>query len=164
MGDELYHNYLIKKPIKDIFGIFTEISIPKNKPIIEITGSLYDRTNRPVNANDYLQVSNKWFIGPSGGSDDIIRHSCNPNCYIHAVGKRAILYSLNHIREGSELTFDYSTTSTESLEEWSMQCNCESFNCRKIISGYQYLDSKLKKEYEKRGMVPSFIVKPMFVG
>ena len=164
MGDDLYHNYLIKKPIKDSFGIFAKIDIARNKPIIEITGSLYLKDNKPSNPNDYLQVSNHWFIGLSGGSDDVVRHSCNPNCYVHAVGKRAILYSLHHIREGTELTFDYSTTSTETLEEWTMECNCGVFNCRKVISGYQYLDSKLKKEYEKRGIVPSFIVNPIFVG
>lgn len=160
----MFNNYLKSKSVNNTVGIFTEVDIPKNKPVIEITGNLYSKDDKPEDSNNYLQVSQTWYIGLSGGLDDIIRHSCNPNCYLRVVGKRALLYSLYPIRANSELTFDYSTTSTETIEEWSMSCNCQSYNCRKLISGFQTLDIKTQEDYKKKGMVPSFIVNPIFIG
>ena len=78
------------------------------------------------------------------------------------MGNRAILYSLYVIPAGAELTFDYSTTSTDTLETWKMTCACGSHKCRKAISGYQYLDPTLQEEYKKKGMIPLFITTPMF--
>ena len=94
--------------------------------------------------------------------DDQVRHSCNPNCYIHAVGKRAFLYSLYQIKANNELTFDYSTTSTDTLEDWKLDCKCNSYNCRKTISGMQYLDPKLLQEYKDKGMIPLFFIDHRF--
>ena len=160
----MFNNAIRKQKINDTTIIVSTMEIPKNTPIIEITGNLYKKDNKPQNADLYLQVSNQWFIGPSGGLDDVIRHSCNPNCYLRIVGKRAILYSIYNIRSGVELTFYYSTSSTESIGEWKMECHCGSYNCRKIISGFQHLDIKLQEEYKKKGMIPLFITNPMFIG
>lgn len=161
----MYRNFLKLKKSKQGTGngVFTDIDIPAESPIMEMTGNVYTKETMPEpNHPALLQVSNKYFIGPSGTIDDYVNHSCDPNCYLHIVGKRAILYSLYFIREGSELTFDYSTTSTETMEEWSMECFCKSFKCRKIISGYQYLPESLKKEYENKGMIPMYICNPYF--
>ena len=144
-------------------GIFTKIFIPKNKSIIEVSGEIHTEKTMPdPNHPAWIQITNKLFIGPSGGKDDYIRHNCNPNSYLHVVGKRAIVYSLYDILPNSEITFDYSTTSTDTLDTWKINCNCGSYNCRKIISGYQYLDENLKKEYENKGIVPLFITNGIF--
>ena len=161
----MYQNYLkVKKSKRDTGeGLFTEIDIPANRPIIEKTGEVRNKENlEDINHPAWLQVSNYLFIGPSGGKDDYINHSCDPNCYFYVVGKRAILYSLYDIREGSELTFDYSTTSTKLLDEWQMECKCKSSKCRKMISGYQSLPKELKKEYEDKGIVAAFIINPLY--
>lgn len=158
----MYKEYLYIKESKNNIGkgLFTKIDIPKKIPIINIYGNLYTSENIPD--DNVLQVSNKWFIGPSSDLDDYINHSCNPNCYMHVVGTRAILYSLYEIKAGTELTFDYSTTSTDTLDAWKMECKCGYVNCRKIISGFQYLDDNLKKHYIEQDIMPQFIINPIF--
>ena len=163
----MYNTHLKIKNSKEGtgLGLFTEIDIPVSKPIIEVTGDIHTKETMPdPNHPAWLQISSKLFIGPSGGKDDYINHSCDPNCYVSVVGRRAILFSLYHIREGSELTFDYSTTSTESLDDWKMVCFCGSSKCRNIISGYQYLSPEIKQKYEKLGVIPMYINNPIFRG
>lgn len=160
----MYNQYLQIKPSNNGNGIFTTIDIPANKPIMEIMGEVYTENNLPdPNHPALIQVGPNTFIGPSGTTDDFINHSCNPNCFIHVVGNRAILYSMYLIKAEYELTFDYSTSSTDTLDSWQMNCNCGSNNCRKIISGFQYLDKSLQDEYKKKGIIPQFITHPIFL-
>lgn len=155
----MYEAYLKKVSTKKWNNIFTTVEIPADVPIIEITGDIF--TEDTIPNNDVLQVGHDSFIGPSGTKHDYIKHSCNPNCLLHIVGNRAILYSLHVITAGSEITFDYSTSSTDTLEKWQMHCQCGSQQCRKIISGFQYLDKNIQDNYRKKGMVPMFITGPI---
>lgn len=157
----MYNGYLTVRPNKNELGVFTTVDIPARTPIIEYTGDFFNSDNIP--GPDVLQIAHNLYIGPSGNADYVINHSCNPNCFLHIIGKRAILMSLYQIKHGSELNFDYSTTSTDTLDEWKMDCNCGSFNCRKVISGFQYLDTKQQEEYKKNGMIPLFITHKIFI-
>ena len=162
----MYNQYLKASNPKDGIGrgILTTVRIPANVPIIEITGEIYTEETMPdPNHPALLQIGPNLYIGPSGDIDDLVNHSCNPNCMMHVVGNRAILYSLYEITPNTELTFDYSTTSTDSLEKWSMNCLCGSPNCRKVISGFHLLDVKTQEDLKKRGMVPMFITNPIFI-
>lgn len=161
----MYKQYLISKPSKIGTGTFTKVDIKANMPIMEISGELHTKETMPQPHHPaWLQISNQWFIGPSGSVDDYINHSCEPNCYMHIVGKRAFLYSLHFIPAGTELTFDYSTTCTSSPDDWAMKCLCGTFKCRKYITGFDFLPETLKNEYIKKGMVPMFIIDPRFKG
>lgn len=163
--DNLYKKFLKIKPTKTGKGVFSDIEIPANVPIMEITGDIHTIETMPNPENSaWLQISPQYFIGPSGGADDQVRHSCDPNCYVYAIGKRAILYSLYKIRAGAELTFDYSTTSTDTLDTWQMNCKCGSGKCRKIISGFQYLSKELVEEYKRKGVLPFFLIDKRFKG
>lgn len=142
-------------------GVFTTIKIPAHSPVIEITGNLYTKENL-LNNLVVLQIGHNLFIGPSGGLDDYINHSCDPNCSLHIVGSRAILYSLYVIQPLTEITFDYSTSSTDDKNAWSMDCKCRSINCRKVISGLKYLDKNFIESYNKRGMIPLFMKEKIF--
>ena len=143
-------------------GVFTDVDIPAEVPIMELSGTpmsedkLLDPDHPAV-----LQIGNDLFLSPSGEMDDKLNHSCNPNCKLYIVGKRAFLFSLYLIRAGSELTFDYSTSSTDTHSTWKMDCKCGAFACRKVISGYDYLSDALKEEYKKKAMVPLFISEPI---
>jgi hypothetical protein len=64
---------------------------------------------------------------------------------------------LHVIKAGTEITFDYSTSSTDSMDEWKMACLCGSINCRKEISGYHYLNDGVKKRYEDIGVIPKYL-------
>lgn len=163
----MYKQYLkIKQnPVDDpvTLSVVSTVDIPAKVPIIEMTGDIVDNIGN-LDPDFCLQISNKYFIGPSGGIDDQINHSCDPNCYLHIVGKRAILYSLYYIRAGVQLTFDYSLSSTDNPDEWALYCKCGSFNCRKVISGYQHLDDKTKEHYKQLGIVPIFLTEKAFQG
>lgn len=158
----MYTQYIKTMPSKIGNGTFTTVDIPARTPIMEWTGDIFDKSNAPDHPA-LLQIAQNTFLGPSGKPDDTINHSCDPNCYLHVVGKRAIVYSLYFIKADTELTFDYSTTSTDTLDEWKMICQCGSAKCRKIISGFQYLDPKLQDEYIKLGIVPLFITHDIFI-
>ena len=161
----MYDQYLKVKPCNTGNGIFTTTPIPANSPIIEFKGNIVFYKDLPPDSANHLQIGPDRFLVPTGTIKgvDFINHSCDPNCNMHVVGNRAILYSLAVIPANVQLTFDYSTTSTDTLDEWKMDCRCNSPKCRKVISGYQYLSDDKKKEYVQRGMVPIFISNPTLI-
>lgn len=141
--------------------IYTEIFIHAGDPVIEVTGKvMVDHELPDPNHPALIQAGPNTFIGPSGNADDYIRHSCDPNCYLHVMGNRVVLFSLYDIQPGTEITFDYSTSSTDTLDTWQMQCHCKSYKCRKVISGIQYLPTTLIESYKAKGMIPAFITHP----
>lgn len=151
------------KPSKTGMGVFAKIDIPANSPILEFTGSIVPKDKTNIDPSYYLQVNHNKVMGPSGATDDYVNHSCDPNCLVHIVGSRAILYSMYVIKAGTELTFDYSTSSTDTKEQWQMNCSCGSYKCRGVISGIQYVSEATRKEYEKKGMLPMFITMPNLI-
>lgn len=158
----MYNSYLKIGDGKIGKGIFTTIEIPANVPIAEANGPTHQYSKVPTDPN-LLQVGVDIFMASSGNMlPDYINHSCDPNCRFHMMGNRAILYSLYVIPAKAELTFDYSTTSTDTHETWQMPCACGSNKCRKTISGYQYLSPELQEEYKGKGMIPLFITTQMF--
>lgn len=162
-GLNMYDKYLkVEKSKIGGEGVFSTIEIPANTPITEPNGTIYTLETLPdpkdvnvlqIGLNDYLNMSGKM---------NFINHSCDPNCRFHVVGNRAILYSLYVIPANGELTFDYSSTSTDTHETWKMDCNCGSNKCRKVISGYQYLDPSLLEVYKEKAVLPLFITFPVF--
>jgi hypothetical protein len=156
----MYDNNLQIKSTKTGKGVFTNIQIPINSPILEFGGELNIEKNP---SQDVLQIGPNFYLSPSGNLGDKIRHSCNPNCYLHIVGQRAILYSAYVIQADSELTFDYSTSSTDTTDTWQMNCQCGSYNCRKIISGFDYLNDDIKTDYKSKGLIPLFMNHNIFM-
>lgn len=142
-------------------GIFAKVDIPKGTVILEFKGDIFASQDLPKALSPeedyYLQIGTDKYLGPSGWLDDKINHSCNPNSAVVIVGNRAFLVSLYLIKSGHQITFDYSTTSTETPEEWSMNCNCGDYNCRGVISGYQSLDQSIKDNYEALGIIPKYV-------
>ena len=160
----MYKEHLELRQCKTGKGIFTTVQIPAGMPILEITGPvMLDRDVPNMDEPALLQVGPNTFIGASGDMDDYINHSCDPNCKMHVVGNRAFLYSLYVIPTGAELTFDYSTTSTDTIDTWKMDCKCGSYKCRKLISGHHYLDDSLKSHYQNKDMLPLYILEPNLI-
>lgn len=146
-------------------GVFATIEIPAGVPIDEPTGTIHTLQtlpNYPADPNpNVLQIGPNSYLNMSGKLR-YINHSCDPNCRFFVLGNRAILYSLYVIPAGAELTFDYSSTSTDTQEMWSMQCKCGSHKCRTTISGFQYLPVSLQEEYKQKGIAAFFITNPIF--
>ena len=157
----MYKQYLKLQNCKLGQGVFTSVDIPANLPIMEMMGPvLLDREIAIKDYSDYIQIGPNTFMGLSGGFEDHFNHSCDPNCKLVVVGNRAILFSLYVISAGMELTFDYSTTSTDTINTWRMICQCGDRKCRKVVSGYQYLDEATKKNYNDKNMLPMYIANP----
>jgi hypothetical protein len=157
----VYKEYCKLQSAKGGQGVFTTVVIPAGAPIMEVRGPVGSESEMPdPNHPAILQVGPNIFIGPSGDLDDYINHSCNPNCFMHIAGSRAILFSMYVIPVGTELTFDYSSTSTDPLDKWKMDCICGDFNCRKVISGYQHLDDTVKQHMKNKRMLPLYILEP----
>jgi hypothetical protein len=158
----MYKNYLEIKKSKNGNGVFTSVDLPAKQPILEISGNLVQRKDIIGRyfeefAINLVQVGEDVFIDPSGNVGRYLNHSCNPNCYLHIVGNRAIIYSLYEIKANNELTFDYSLSSTDDKEDYLLQCNCGAGNCRKEISGFHLLSEKERESMIKEGVVPLFI-------
>lgn len=132
--------------------IVAKSNIIANSPIIELIGEL---SSLPFEEAD-LQIGNSLYLKPTGGIIDAIKHSCNPNAYLYIIGKRVFLYSLFNLKEGMEITYDYSLSSTDDENTWSMSCNCGVY-CRKKVSGFQTLSKEIKDKYIKLGIVPIYL-------
>ena len=158
-------NYLKRIEIGKRKGVISTIIIQPNTPICEFRGNVitFDNLSSLEEPNDALQIGPNIYLSPAGNLTDHIRHSCNPNCMVHTVGNRAILYSLYLIMPNSEITFDYSSSSTEDPNTWQMHCTCGSFNCRKSISGFHHLDEPLQNEYKQKGIAALFIREKIFL-
>jgi SET domain-containing protein len=143
--------------------VYSKVLFPANYRIYEFSGDVLTteqlKTRHPSDVADFLQIGIDLWKSKSGSFDDDVAHSCNPNCYVKIVGHRAILTSAFVIQPNMELTYDYSCTSTETKEQWAMDCKCGFIRCRKIISGYQYLPPNILQEYEKAGYLPQYILK-----
>lgn len=146
-------------------GTFTTIDIPSQSVIMEITGDIFtkEKASQLPNFENFLQISHDLFQGPSGTVDDTINHSCDPNSYLKIVGNRVLLTSLYVIKAGKEITFDYSTSSTDDPSDWQMNCLCGSNICRRIISGFQHLSIDIQEEYKKKNIIPMFLRHNIFI-
>ncbi len=141
--------------------LFSKVLISSGTTVFEVSGDVVPRgelSKYPQDdINQFFQINKDLFISKSGDLDDSIGHSCNPNCALKVVGHRALVVTLYQINANVELTLDYSLTSTDSHESWKMTCNCGDYNCRKIISGFNYLSEDQKQTYIKLGIVPEYV-------
>lgn len=158
---ESFKQNLKIKTVNGKTGVFSLVHIPADTVVFEFTGNILQLSDIPnplIPENDhYLQVDINKYIGPSGDFDDVFNHSCDPNCGLRVVGKRALLISIYEIKVGDELTFDYSTSSLETKDTWQLECKCGSWICRKIISGFQYLPEERKNYYKKLKLIPKYL-------
>lgn len=150
-----YKNHLKKVGDK----VIVTTTIPAECPILEFKGDIFKKETLKHGQEQILQIGPDIYLGPSGEIDDYIRHSCNPNCLIHIIGNRAILYSMYKIIEGMEVTFDYSTTCDD---DYSNNCNCGEFRCRKKIENVKSLREEDLQNYNKFGAIPLYLTSKVF--
>ncbi len=94
------------------------------------------------------------FIGPSGGIDDLVNHSCDPNAGIRAVGGQLELFSLCDIMPDEEITFDYSTCM---LDEPPLSwCACGAPSCRHAIVPFPALPDSLRLRDARKLALPDY--------
>jgi len=135
-------------------GVFAEEPIQAGALIIVFTGPLlrYAQTSPSTYA---LQIARDLYIGASGGMDDLINHSCEPNAGLSIRGTAADLRAIRDIAVGEEILFDYSTTLDE--DDFTMSCQCEAASCRRIIRDGKYLPEDVWQRYLALGIIPEYV-------
>lgn len=144
-------------------GIYALVHFEPNQVILGFKGKIINSKTvdeLPTTKTDLLlQIYNDTYLDLSGDLSIFLNHNCSANTGIRILAKSAFLISTRTIQANEELCFDYSTTSTDTLDEWSMQCKCGAWNCRKVISGFQYLPEKEKERYLKMNIVPDYVLR-----
>lgn len=81
--------------------------------------------------------------------EDYMNHSCDPNLWLE---DEVTLVAKRDIQPGEELTFDYATCITESLNKYDhelpFECHCGSPLCRKIITDQDWKRKDLQSRYK----------------
>ncbi len=154
-----YKNLSIKKT-RNGYGIFAEKDFLKGADVFEIKGKLMtldegEEIDEKIRDNAF-RFSKDEYISPQGEIGDFLNHSCNPNSGIVKRGDKLWLIAIRNIRQGEEITLDYSTITADD-DIWEMNCNCGEKECRSIIKNFETLSEELKEKYLKLKVVPGYI-------
>lgn len=106
--------------------------------VLKFGGEIIDKgmITRPDHT---LTIGNNRYLSPSGESDDLANHSCDPNTQVlvrDVDGGHATLSAIKVIEPGEEITFDYAST-LEKGDPWTMKCRCGSPLCRGVIKPHR---------------------------
>lgn len=140
-------------------AIYTGRALEAGATVVRFEGETVPRERVPAQlvaeSDRYVQVGPGQYMGPSGGVDDLINHSCDPNCGLKFDADGPLLVALRAIAEGEELTWDYSTTIA--ADDWSMQCACGTALCRGTVGDFRHLPAAVKARYQWLGIVPDYV-------
>ncbi len=136
-------------------GVFAGATIPALEHLLWFTGPRI-RAAEICDFSHAIRLDFEWFIGASGGIDDLVNHSCDPNAGLRTVGGELELFSLREIPPGEEVTFDYSTCMFE--EPSLLECACGSADCRGTIVSFADLPQPLRRRYLSAGAAPDYSV------
>ena len=106
--------------------------------------------------DDSLQIDVDFYIVPDGTHPSyFINHSCEPNA---AVRNRNQIIAVRDILPDEEITYDYSMVVGNEVD-WSMPCNCDVAQCRKIVANWESIPLETLKKYIARGIMQNFMRK-----
>ena len=133
------HFYIATSKVSGL-GIMAGEDIKRGEIIRQITGEVKFLSIK--SKEDSLSYPNWIGIGEGKWIDpayphQYLNHSCNPTA---GVNDKLEIVALRDIKEGEEITIDYSIIEGDDL--WEMPCSCGSLNCRKIIRSVKYLPKK----------------------
>jgi SET domain-containing protein len=134
-------------------GVFAGRPIRAGEAFLRFTGPLlrYEQTTPQTLA---LQIGPDLYLGGSGGFDDCVNHSCEPNAGLKIAGTDVTLIALRDIPAGEEISFDYSTTMDE--DDFEMTCHCGRPTCRAVVRDFKHLPRPLRRRYAELGVVPEY--------
>lgn len=136
--------YVCKSKIEGL-GINAGEDIKKDEIISRFIGPLKFKINKnkrdALVHPDWVGVKKDHWIDPEK-PQKFFNHSCNPNASIKS---KVLIVALKDIKEGEEITFDYSII--EGDPRWEMKCCCGEKNCRGIIRSVQFLSQTQFMKY-----------------
>ncbi|MFA5745065.1 MAG: SET domain-containing protein-lysine N-methyltransferase [Candidatus Paceibacterota bacterium] len=152
---------VIKSTKKYGNGVFATEEIKKGEVIHVLSGQRMDSVEMAKRVNskkeyidDPFQIGKRTYIDLNEFSRTF-NHSCDPN---GGIRKRSELFALRDIKNGEEITYDYSATIAPT--RWSMKCKCGSKNCRKILGDVLSIPKKQRRKYKELGALQKYM-KPL---
>ncbi len=91
-----------------------------------------------------IQIHEDLYLIPvtHGEPADYFNHSCNPNC---GLDSPISLVAMRDIEVGEEACFDYAMSDSSDYDEF--ECHCGAPNCRKTITGRDWMIPELQERY-----------------
>ena len=133
-------------------GTFAKINIKKGELLAAFGGKVITINPQwkklPKNLGYlYIQIADNLCIGPKtikdAGDGDYVNHSCDPNSGIKG---QIFLAALRDISKNEEIKFDYAMVL--SGNPFKMKCNCNSKQCRKIVTTEDWKNKNIQKRYK----------------
>lgn len=144
-------------------AVFAAIDFAEGDAILRFGGERIAARRLPRDATGhrdrYLQVSADTYLGPSGGADDLVNHSCVPNAGIRFLPHRILLIAVRPIAAGEEIVWDYATSAAD--PHWSMPCRCGADACRGTIRAFATLPEERRTWYLARNLVAPYLRDPL---
>jgi len=129
-------------------GYFAKEKISKNEIVFIKGGHIVTREEMFCSStiNSHLPISDDYFLAALNKDEEdkiklFINHSCNPNCGLNG---NMIFIALRDIEKNEELTVDYAFIDNE---DYKIDCNCGSKNCRKIVTGFDWKIKSIQDKY-----------------
>lgn len=135
-------------------SVFTSETIESGACILIFSGPVKHRKDM-TDYEMWIQIGKDLWMGPSGGPDDFVNHSCEPNAGLVEKNSNLVLVAIKHIEQNEEITFDYSTSMFE--EPTAMKCTCGAKTCRGIVYNFLELPTTLQEKYINLGIVPEHV-------
>jgi hypothetical protein len=132
-------------------GVFTNASIRKGTRIVEYGGPRIS----PEEADRlYVNASKTYLYGLEDGKTVIdgegiaafMNHSCDPNCEVDEVKKRAYIFAMRDIAAGEELLWDYNLYDDDD----PAPCHCGSPKCRGTMYSLEWMAKLRRKAARKK--------------
>ena len=118
-------------------AVFAAQPFAEGDRLIEFTGRRFRAARVPSlmrgQSDRFVQVTPDHYMGPSGRIDDLINHSCAPNCEADIEDGRVFIRSKRAIQAGEELFYDYGLVIDEPLTpklKAQYPCWCGAPRCR----------------------------------
>lgn len=133
-------------------GLFSTAKIEKDEIVAIKGGHIVDRETLREKISPQLgpveiQIDDDLFIAPVTPEERELsmlysNHSCDANLGVRG---EISFVAMREIRAGEELTHDWCTTDDD---DYSVECECGSPNCRKILTGKDWQRPELQKKYD----------------
>jgi SET domain-containing protein len=131
-------------------GLFAREDIAAGQEVAAKGGIIFDRAQLQEIEKELgpaeIQIGEDLFIGPVKPEDRegamlFLNHSCEPNVGIRG---QIVFVAIRDIAAGEELTSDWAMSDDD---DYSLECNCNSSNCRRHITGKDWQLPALQAKY-----------------
>lgn len=131
--------------------IWADDTYPHTKHVVDVdTLNTWPEDKRDWYLHWAYQIDFDKYCGPltdeevAADASVFQNHSCDPTSWFDG---DFVMTARRDIRPDEEITFDYAMT--ETYLEWStFECGCGSTECRKVITGNDYLRIDVQKKYD----------------